>query len=141
MAKKPDNKNKENLDLYKKFIENQTNDIGADAKTPPPNLHPMDILAKEGQDMITADEEKAIKDTVKVNPVVETQSTNPYIRAKTYVMSKMDEWQKNKINRINSDLLKGITINPADQRMFEDFSWKITLIGNDLADGLPLPKK
>ena len=135
MARKSD-KNKENLDLYKQFMSNQSKDIGESDKPKEMNLSD---LAKEGQKLL----EPEVIPVAPVKPVETkpTIETNPYIKARTHILSKMSEWKRNQLERIGRDKKNSIPINDADDRMFNEFSVLVTRLGNSLSDGEPLPKK
>jgi len=140
MAKKPDDKNNENLDMFKDFLKKKQGNTDKPKIVP---THPMDELAKEGEKLLADEnaviEPPGIQEATKPAPKIDK---NPYSRAKSYVLSKMDEWNRNKFLKICRDMEKGLTVdNFADQRLHDDTSWKITILGNDLADGIPLPKK
>ena len=100
--------------------------------------HEMDSLAAEGSKLLTAADEIPPAPVKVVAPVTEL---NPYIRAKNWLISRMSVNDTHRITRINNDKKANIILNPADEREFQEFSRKINLIGNDLSDGLPLPKK
>jgi len=145
MAKKPEDKNKENIDMFKEFLKKKQANIG-DPTNPPEIVptHPMDQLAKEGEKLLADDKTvietpTVVKETVSPAPKIDK---NPYNRAKSYVLSKMEDWNKNKFLKLCRDLESNVPIsNDADQRLLDDTNWKITMLGDDLADGLPLPKK
>ena len=109
-------------------------------KSKPENNMSMDELAKDGNVLLEAD----TKSVAPVPPPViapAVEITNPYIKAKNYLLSIMNDWKRGQIERIGKDKLNNLKINDADERMFEEFCIDLTRLGNSLSDGEPLPKK
>lgn len=107
----------------------------------------IDSLAKEGHALIEAEMKGANKlmkaieklddkvpEVKKPESVVKqpVSSNNPYLKARTQLLEKMSEWQRNRINRIGKDRLNNVPLNPADERLWNEFSTNVLRLGNNL---------
>ena len=129
MAKQ--DKNKDNLDLYKNFLNNRNVNTSSLDSIPT-----IDQLAKEGQEILIV-EEKLTKKSVKEAAKKSEDIKNPYVKAKMQLLAAMPQWKQELLNKMAKEKAAGTwKYHDGNERTWIEFSHAIVKAGDALTSGI-----
>ena len=129
MAKQ--DKNKDNLELYKQFLSNRNIETASIESIPT-----IDALAKEGLALLEA-EEKLSKKTIKDAAKKSEDIKNPYVKAKMQLLAAMPSWKQELLHKMAKEKAAGTwKYHDGNERTYNEFCHEIVKRGDSLSSGI-----